>query len=300
MIKNFNHLLEEAKKKKGIITGVPSPHDDSSAKTIVNAHKRGISDFILTGNIDKIISLIENNGGNRNDFTILASNSDEEAALKIVDLANKGKIQVILKGFLSTAKLMKPVLDKNRGLRTGKLLTDIMITENPIEGNEGIIGLSDGGLVILPDLDQKRQIIENSVFVFHRLGFKNPYVGIMSAVESVKDSIPSTKDAAALTEMNINGEIKGCRVYGPLALDIAVSKEAAEHKNIKDPVAGNVDILIMPNIESGNLLGKSFTYYLNQTVAHVVIGARIPVLIPSRNESDVDKLHSVALGVIIA
>lgn len=300
MIKNFNHLLEEAKKKKGIITGVPSPHDDSSVKTIVNAHKRGISDFILTGNIDKIISLIENNGGNRNDFTILASNSDEEAALKIVDLANEGKIQVILKGFLSTAKLMKPVLDKNRGLRTGKLLTDIMITENPIEGNEGIIGLSDGGLVILPDLDQKRQIIENSVFVFHRLGFKNPYVGIMTAVESVKDSIPSTTDAAALTEMNINGEIKGCRVYGPLALDIAVSKEAAEHKNIKDPVAGNVDILIMPNIESGNLLGKSFTYYLNQTVAHVVIGARIPVLIPSRNESDVDKLHSVALGVIIA
>ncbi len=300
MIKSFIQLIETAKKKSGMVTGVPSPHDNNSAKTIVSAYKEGISDFILAGDVRKIKVLLESNGGNFKDFKIVEAGSDEEAASKIVELANSGDVKVILKGFLPTSKLMKPILDKEKGLRTGNLLSDIMITENPIKDKENIIGLSDGGLVILPDIMQKKHIIENSVDVFHNLGYKNPNVGIMAAVESVKDSMPATTDAKLLMEMNVNGEIKGCSVYGPLALDIAVSREAAEHKNIDHPVAGNVDIFIMPNIESGNLLGKSFTYYLKQTVAHVVMGAKIPVLIPSRNESDIDKLHSIALGVIIA
>jgi len=136
--------------------------------------------------------------------------------------------------------------------------------------------------------------------VFHNLGYDEPRVGIMAAIESVKDSMPATLDAKALSEMNERGEISGCLVYGPLALDIAVSREAAEHKGIFHDVAGRAQILIMPSIEAGNLLGKAFTYYLKLTVAHVVMGARLPVLIPSRNESDKDKLHSIALGVLSA
>jgi len=240
------------------------------------------------------------NKGNIEDFEIIQADTEEEAAKEIVKLANEGRVQVILKGFLATASLMKPILDKETGLRTGNLLSDILIVENPADNYNGLLGMSDGGLNILPDLKQKKEMIENGVKVFHKLGYNTPNVGIMTAVEKVKDSMPSTIDAKALTEMNEKGEISGCNVYGPLALDIAVSREAAEHKGITNPVAGMVHIMIVPNVESGNLLGKSFTYYLKIPVAHVVMGAKIPILIPSRNESENDKLYSVALGVMIS
>jgi phosphate butyryltransferase len=230
---------------------------------------------------------------------ILHTDSEEQSAQKIVEMAVAGQVHVILKGFLSTAKLMKPVLDKEKGLRTGNLLSDIMIVETPIS-DAGFLGITDGGLNILPDLSQKRQMVENAVAVFHRLGVEMPKVGIMAAVESVKESMPATLDAQKLTEMNEQNEISGCQVYGPLALDIALSEKAAQHKGITSPVAGHVDIMVMPNIEAGNIFGKSFTYLLKVPVAHVVMGARIPVLIPSRNESETDKILSIALGVIIA
>ncbi|MCP4158170.1 MAG: phosphate butyryltransferase, partial [bacterium] len=280
--------------------GVPSPEDLNSILTVSRAKKEGLADFILTGDRDKIVALLEENGAKSSDFEIYHTDTMEESAVKIVELANQGKVHVILKGFLPTAKLMKPVLDKEKGLRTGSLLSDILVLNNPGENYEGLLGMSDGGLNILPDLSQKKQLIENAVKVFHKLGYEKPKVGIMAAVESVKDSMPATLDAKVLTEMNEKGEISGCDVYGPLALDIAVSPKAAEHKGIKNPIAGHVEIMIMPNIEAGNLLGKAFTYYLKYTVSHVVMGAKIPILIASRNESDEDKIHSVALGVLIA
>ncbi len=300
MIHNLEELLKEAKHKTGIVVGVPSPEDSSSIKTVINARSENIADFILAGNKDKIIQLLEENGGNPSEYEIIHTETMEASAVKIVELANEGRVHVILKGFLPTAKLMKPILDKEKGLRTGNLLSDILVVENPACPGDELLGLSDGGLNILPDLEQKKQMIENAVKVFHKLGYDKPKVGVMAAVESVKDSMQATLDADALTKMNEKGEITGCDVYGPLALDIAVSRKAAEHKGVSHPVAGNVQIMLMPNIEAGNLLGKSFTYYLKITVSHVVMGAKIPILIPSRNESDVDKIHSVALGVLIA
>ncbi|MGE5340457.1 MAG: phosphate acyltransferase [Candidatus Omnitrophota bacterium] len=300
MILNFKALVQEARKKQGIVVGVPSPEDTTSIKTVLNARNEGIADFILAGNKSKTIELIQANGGQVSDFEIIHCESEAESAAKIVELANHGRVRVILKGFLPTASLMKPVLDKETGLRTGNLLSDLMVVENPADNYAGLLGITDGGLNILPDANQKKQIIENAVTVYHRLGYETPRVGVMAAVETVKDSMPATLDAKILTELNRDGVITGCEVYGPLALDIAVSPEAARHKGVTHPVAGMVQIMVVPNIESGNLLGKAFTYYLKSTVAHVVMGARIPILIPSRNESEVDKLHSVALGVISA
>ncbi len=300
MIIDFNGLLDEAKKVKNVVVGVPSPEDTTSIKTVIDVKQKGIADFILCGNKEKIEKLLLENKGNIEDFEIIQADTEEEAAKEIVRLANENRVQVILKGFLATASLMKPILDKETGLRTGNLLSDILIVENPADNYNGLLGMSDGGLNILPDLKQKKEMIENGVKVFHKLGYNTPNVGIMTAVEKVKDSMPSTIDAKALTEMNEKGEISGCNVYGPLALDIAVSREAAEHKGITNPVAGMVHIMIVPNVESGNLLGKSFTYYLKIPVAHVVMGAKIPILIPSRNESENDKLYSVALGVMIS
>lgn len=300
MIKNLEQLVREAKNNKNITAGVPCPEDDSTILSVIQAKQKNLADFILCGDGAKIKELLRRHGGSAADFEILDCPGAEAAVARTVELGRQKKLQLILKGFLPTAALMKPILDKEKGLRGPNLLSDILVVENPAAAAEGLLGISDGGLNILPDLAQKKQILENAVTVFHCLGYAEPKVGIMAAIETVKDSMPATLDARALTEMNQRGEISGCRVYGPLALDIAVSEQAAAHKGIVNDVAGHAQIMIVPNIESGNLLGKAFTYYLKRIVAHVVMGARLPVLIPSRNESDTDKFHSLALGVLSA
>jgi phosphate butyryltransferase len=300
MIKDFKELVATAKNTKNIVAGVPCPEDESSILSVIQAKKENLADFILCGDKGKIAALLKTHGGRAVDFEIIDCPDAESAVARIVELARLNKVHLILKGFLPTATLMKPILDKEKGLRSGSLLSDILVVENPAANYYGLLGLSDGGLNILPDLLQKKQIVENAVMVFQRLGYSEPKVGIMAAIEAVKDSMPATGDAKALSEMNQRGEIKGCLVYGPLALDIAVSPEAARHKGILNEVAGNTQIMIVPNIEAGNLLGKAFTYYLKITVAHVVMGASIPILIPSRNESEKDKFHSLALGVLSA
>lgn len=306
MIRNMEQLRQAARNRKGVTAGVPCPEDDSTILSVIAARREELADFILCGEKTKIVERLARHGGTASDFDIQDTPGPEAAVARVVELGRQGKLQLILKGFLPTAALMKPILDKQQGLRGENLLSDILVVENPSPSLRGgsaaeeLLGLSDGGLNILPDLAQKKQIVENAVAVFHNLGYAEPRVGIMAAVESVKDSMPATLDARELTAMNERGEIRGCRVYGPLALDIAVSRQAAEHKGILHDVAGRVQIMIMPAIESGNLLGKAFTYYLKLTVAHVVMGARLPVLIPSRNESDNDKLHSLALGVLSA
>ena len=299
MIRSFKELLEKASQAKDVVIGIPSPEDEYSLKTVALAQRHGLKNFILAGDEKTIRDGMSQYEVDPAGIRIIHADSEEQSAQKIVEMAVLKQIHVILKGFLPTAKLMKPVLDKEKGLRTGSLLSDLLIIESPIKA-EGFLGLTDGGLNILPDLNQKKQIIENSVAVFHRLGLKGPKVGIMAAVEMVKEAMPATVDAQALTEMNHAGQLSGCMVYGPLALDIALSEKAAEHKGIASPVAGHVDIMLMPNIESGNLLAKSFTYLLKIPVAHVVMGAQIPVLITSRNESEYDKILSIALGVIVA
>jgi phosphate butyryltransferase len=300
MIKDFKELLKAARNKKNIVAGVPCPEDENTILSIIQAKKKNLADFVLCGSAEKISRLLEKHGGQAADYEIIDCPDADAAAGRTVELAREKKVQLILKGFLPTAALMKPVLDKEKGLRSGNLLSDILVVENPAANTHELLGMSDGGLNILPNLDQKKQIMENAVTVFQRLGYPEPKVGIMAAIETVKESMPATVDARALTEMNRRGEIKGCLVDGPLALDIAVSPEAAKHKGIAGDVAGHVQIMIVPNIEAGNLLGKAFSYYLRIPVAHVVMGARIPIMIPSRNENEVDKFYSLALGVLSA
>lgn len=300
MITNLKQLVQKAKSIKNITAGVPCPEDDSTILSVIQAKQQNLADFILCGAAARIKELLRQHDANPADFEILDCPGADAAVAWIVALGREKKLQLILKGFLPTAALMKPILDKEKGLRGPNLLSDILVVENPASRADGLLGMSDGGLNILPDLSQKKQILENAVAVFHCLGYAEPKVGIMAAIETVKDSMPATLDARALTEMNQRGEIGGCRVYGPLALDIAVSPQAAEHKGVVNDVAGHTQIMIVPNIESGNLLGKAFTYYLKLTVAHVVMGAQLPILIPSRNESDTDKFHSLALGVLSA
>ena len=238
-----------------------------------------------------------------------------DAAAAAVRMAQAGEVDILLKGHLRTDELLRAVLDKTAGLRippqpaqlrrcpgapSGRVLSDVMLYGDVLSGAPRLVGLSDGGLNVAPNLEQKRQIIHNAIAVMHSLGLAHPKIAIMSASEVVTESMPSTLEARTLTEMGASGEFGDAEVYGPLALDNALLESAAKAKGISNPVAGHADCMIMPNIEAGNLLGKAVKYIGGSQCAHVVAGAKVPILIPSRVESADDKLNAIALGVIFA
>ncbi len=300
MIRSFKEIHDMAKEKGKKIVAVPSAEEKVTIVAVYKAMQEGLVDTILIGDSQKIHHILQELEIKRDIFEIISSDSPENSAKKAVELVREGKAHFILKGYLHTHILLKAVLDSEKGLRTGKLLSDILFAQNPASEEEKIVGMSDGGINILPGLKEKKEIVENAVWAFHKLGYENPKVAILAAIEVVNPSMPATLDADELKKMNQRGEIKGCVIDGPLALDLAVSKEAVKKKGIESDVAGDADILIVPNIEAGNILGKSFTYYAKVPVGHVIVGAKAPILIPSRNESERDKVNSIALGVIFS
>jgi phosphate butyryltransferase len=228
----------------------------------------------------------------------LASANDPAAVA--ARMARDGHVDVLLKGHLRTDELLRAVLDKQAGLRTGRLLSDVLLYEDNLAGKTRLVGISDGGLNVLPKLEQKKQIVQNAIEVMRCLGLARPKIAIMSATEAVSNSVPSTVDASLLTKMGEAGEFGEAEVFGPLALDCALLESAARAKGIRHPVAGHADCMVAPNIEAGNLLGKAVKYLGGSQCAHVVAGAKVPILIPSRVESVDDKINSIALGVVFA
>ena len=224
----------------------------------------------------------------------------DQPALIAAKMAGAGQVDIILKGHLRTDELLRAVLDKESGLRSGCLLSDILFYEDTLSGIRRLVGITDGGLNVAPGLDQKIQIIRNAIEVLHCLGFARPKIALMSATEIVSDGLPSTTDAASLTELGRQGEFGEADVFGPLALDNALLESAAEAKGIPGPVAGRADCMVVPSVEAGNLLGKAVKYLGGSQCAHVVAGAKVPILIPSRVESADDKVNAIALGVLYA
>ncbi len=223
-----------------------------------------------------------------------------QPAVTAAELAGSGCVDIILKGHLRTDELLRALLNKDAGLRTGTLLSDILFYEDTLSGDKRLVGNTDGGLNVAPNLDQKKQIIINAIDVLRCLGFARPKIAVMSATETVSQGMPSTTDAAALTEMGRQGVFGEAEVYGPLALDNALLLSAAEAKGIRNSVAGRADCMVAPSIEAANLLGKAAKYFAGSQCAHVVVGAKVPILIPSRVESADDKVNAIALGVIYA
>ena len=213
-------------------------------------------------------------------------------------MARDGEVDLLLKGHLRTDELLHAALDKETGVRTGRLLSDVLLYEDTLAGEARLVGITDGGLNVLPNLEQKKQIVQNAIEVLRCIGLARPKIAIMSATEAVSDSVPSSVDARRLGEMAAAGEFGDVDICGPLALDCALLESAARAKGISHPVAGRADCMVVPNIESGNLLGKAVKYLGGSQCAHVVVGAKVPILIPSRVESADDKINSIALGVI--
>ena len=274
--------------------------DDEVALTAADgALHLGIAVPVLIGNEATIHSKVETLGlsGLLKGAEFISA---EDAASVAASMARNGQVDLLLKGHLRTDELLHAVLDKWVGLRTGRLLSDVLLYEDKLAGQLRLVGITDGGLNVAPNLEQKKQIVQNAIEVIRCLGLPRPKIAIMSATEAVSESVPSSVDAKALTEMGEAGQYGDADIFGPLALDCALLESAALAKGMKHPVAGHADCMVVPNIEAGNLLGKSVKYLGGSQCAHVVVGAKVPILIPSRVESVDDKVNSIALGVIFA
>ena len=295
-IRTFAELLEEAKKRGRRKLAVAFPEEVSLHAAIL-AQQAGIAAPILVGPPDRMAALLQQAGVSAGDYEVVPAGDPVEACRIAVQLAHDDRADVLLKGGAQTAQLLHAVLDKETGIRASKVMSECTIYEDT-RMRHSLLAVVDGGILVAPTLDEKVESIKNTVGVYHRLGYENPKVAVLAAVETVTEKMPCTEDATIIARMWERGQIKGCVVDGPLALDNAISPRAASIKGIGGEVAGAADILIVPDIEAGNLLGKSMTYFAGFTSAHVTIGARKPVLVPSRADDGQTKLMSVALGIV--
>jgi phosphate butyryltransferase len=300
LIRTFAELRERARELGPKRVGVVLAEDDVALMAASDALLSRIALPVLIGDEKKIRARAAGLGLSELVAGAEFEAAGENAAEVAVRLAREGSIDILMKGHLRTDQLFHPVLDKEKGLRTGRLLCDVAVFEHHEESGTRMVATTDGGVTIAPTLEQKKQIVLGAIDVLHCLGILRPKIAIMSAIEVVSKAMPSTLDARALTEMGAAGEFGQAEVYGPLALDNALFDWAARAKGIEHPVAGHADCLLNPTIEAGNLLAKAIIFLAGRAFAHVVVGATTPILIPSRVESAEDKVNSMALGVLYA
>ncbi|MDF2547391.1 MAG: phosphate butyryltransferase [Anaerosolibacter sp.] len=298
MIRHFDDILKYAKERGPKTLAVAVAQDLEVLLAVNEAKTRGIADAILVGDQEQIEEIAEKNFIKIDQYEIIDIKDVNEASRKAVELVSTGRAHMVMKGLVDTSVILKAVLDPEIGLRTGNVLSHTAVFDVP--GYDRLILVTDAAMNITPDLKAKKQIIENAAQVAHALDIDEPKVAVVCAKEKVDPKMPATVDAGQLEEMNKNGEITGCIVGGPFGLDNAVSEEAAAHKGINHPVAGKADILLVPNIEAGNVLYKSMVFFSNTKNAGVIVGAKAPIVLTSRADSDIAKLNSIALAVLMA
>ncbi len=279
---------------------VVSPGNAETFSSIVQAQQILHASFLLIGDGEIIEHGMTSLCGIPSQMEVVHRPEPRTALQTAIEMVRDEKADILMKGSIDTGTMMKAVLDEGSGLRTGRLLSDIFVLEYPPRMESKFIMITDGGMTLAPDLKNKVELIRNAVEVAHALGNSMPKVAVLSATEFVVPSLQSTLDAAALSKMNERGQITGCVVDGPFALDNAISSDAAAEKRIKSEVAGQAEILVAANIESANSLAKSTTYFAGLRLAHVIVGARVPILIPSRADKSDAKLLSIALGMIMS
>ncbi len=299
-IPTLQRLLDEARSAGPLRLVVAAAESDTALGAAAEARRQRIVDVVLVGAPGPIRARLAALGEDPRLFEVEAAPDDEAAARRAVAMVRAGEAAVLMKGRLQSSELLRAVLDRRAGLRAGRLLSDVMVADHPLSPVPRLLGVTDGGVNVAPTLAQKREIVLNAVALFRKLGCERPRVACLCAVETVTEAMPHTLDARELAAACARGELPGCVVSGPLALDNALSEAAAREKGIDHPVAGRADLLLVPTIETGNALGKAFIYLARRHVAHAVVGASAPVLIPSRVERAEDKLFSIALGVLAA
>lgn len=299
MIKNFEELLKTAKEQKRMKLAVAAAEDNDVLGAVVKASELGIVEPILIGDVNAIRQIASEEELNIESFELIEATDLAMSAQIAVKLVKENQADFLMKGLLDTAILLKAVLDKECGLRTESQLSHVMIYDVPTYHK--FLYLTDGGMNIDPTLEEKTKIVQNAVDVARALGVDTVKVACIAAKEKVNEKMPATVDAKALENKCKEGVFgQNVIVEGPLAFDLAVSEEAAKIKHFKSDIAGDTDILMVPNIEVGNGIGKTMTYMAKAESAGVIMGAKVPVVLTSRADSYETKLNSIALGSVIA
>ncbi|ACM18521.1 phosphotransbutyrylase [Geotalea daltonii FRC-32] len=301
MLKSFDELITAVQEKPRKKIAIVSPEGSTVMKLVKQALEAKLADFILVGDEEKIKTMSAEAGFDANLINIINIIDQKEAAEEAVRLVVVGSANAIMKGNLPTATFMRAILDKQKGLNDNKVISEITIYEKIVDApGGGFRFITDCAINVSPTLDEKKQIIENAVGLAHKLGNDLPKVAVISAVEVVNPAMPDTIEAAALSKMAERGQIEGCLIEGPLAFDNAISVESARYKKIKGEVAGQADIIMMPNLLSANPLRKCLVYYTQQRIATAVMGAKAPIVLTSRSDSADTMLLTIALAAYIS
>ena len=294
-MKKLSELLSIAKKKNHVLKLViATAEDEYVLKAIAEFCKFGLMKPILVGNKSKITQILEKEEISLPSIEIVTANTEIESAKLSVEIVKTGKGDILMKGLLPTKTFIKEILNKKTGINTSGYFSHLGLFESPFYPK--LFGLSDAAINILPDIETKKFIIKNAVEAYHKLGIAVPKVALLAPIEKINPRMQSTLDAAALVKIHKSEKIAECDIEGPLALDIAISQTAAEHKGISSKIAGHSDILIVPEITSGNVFYKSLTYLGNAKAAGILLGANAPVVVTSRSDSSESKLYSLALA----
>ena len=295
-MRNIDDIIKFAKERGPKIVSVACCQDEEVLIAVENGRKEHIVNAILIGDIDKTKKIAKNLNINLDNYELIDIKDMSEACLKAVELVSSGKADMVMKGLVDTSIILKAVLNKEVGLRTGNILSHVAVFD--IEGYDRLFFITDAAMNLAPDVNGKKQIIENACSVARALDIEEPKVALICAKEKVNPKMKDTVEAKELEDMYLRGEIKNCIVGGPFALDNAINEEAAKHKGMNHPVAGKADILVVPDIEAGNVLYKSITYFSKCENAGLIVGAKAPIILTSRADSDKTKLNSIALGVL--
>jgi phosphate butyryltransferase len=297
-ITTFAQLIEEARKVGPRTVAIAAAQEKEILLAAQDAETQDLCECVLVGDRAAITDIAQENSIDIRRMMIIQEPEPKQAARKVMELVRMGHAQMAMKGKIETGDFLRAALDKEVGLRMGRLLTHVGIFEIP--GFDRLIFISDAGVVVAPTMEQKIEIVQNAIFVAQRLGVEQPRVAVLAATEMVNPKIPTTLDAANLSKMADRGQIKGGLIDGPLALDNAISPESAQIKGIKSDVAGQADILIPPDVEAANVLAKAITYFAKGNMAGVVVGGKSPIVVASRSDPHETKLVSMALGVLLA
>jgi phosphate acetyltransferase len=294
----YDQLINLAKQVPAVRGAVVHPCDENSLRGVVQAVETGLLVPVLVGPAQRIRATAREHGLDIESLELVDVGDSEAAAVKAVELVHEGKVELLKKGSLHTDELMRAVTASATGLRTARRISHVFIMDVPTYPET--LFIADAAINIAPDLDAKRDIVQNTIDLFVDLGLGTPRVAILSAVETVTTKIPSTIEAAALCKMAERGQITGGVLDGPLAFDNAIDPQAAETKGIRSEVAGRAQILIVPDLEAGNMLAKNLTFMLKADAAGLVLGARVPIVLTSRADSVRTRLASCAAAVLYA
>lgn len=294
MIRDFDDLLNQAKSIERVTVSVAAAEDEAVLKAVKYSVDLGFVKPILVGDKNKIDLIARNIG--LTDYEVVNCKSPEESVKKAVELVKTNKAKVLMKGLVNTSTYLRGILDKENGLRTGRLLSLLAVYELP--QYHKLLYCTDSGINVAPYLKQKKDIMTNALLSMSSMGIKNPKTAILTANEMVDPKVQSTMDAFELVKMVGEGEIPQCIAEGPIAFDVAFDEHAAKHKGIDSKIAGDVDLLVFPNIETGNVLGKSWLRFNDAKWAGIVLGATNPIILGSRSDTAEIKVNSIALACL--